>query len=153
MISTRQILGPARLPQRRGRRTASGANGQAAAEQKQKPFPGSAARTALGEQLSASLRESLVEQLAGISSAEEAAAWVHRNLPAKNSLTAPDAKIVEEKFRARLSSFSDGEAAASSVPRGTSDNLVHSLPPGSAGPAALAPDSAAVASGPKGTRR
>src|SRR5499427_4748370 len=53
------------------------ANGQAAAEQKQKPFPGSAARTALGEQLSASLRESLVEQLAGISSAEEAAAWAH----------------------------------------------------------------------------
>src|SRR5262249_22907635 len=128
------------------------ANGQDPAEQRQKPVPESAARL-LGVQLSASLRESLVEQVAGISSSEEAAAWAHRNLPAKNSLTAPDAKIVEEKFRAMLSSFSDGEAAASSVPRGTSDNLVHSLPPGSAGPAALAPDSAVVARGPKGTRR
>src|SRR5215471_14126827 len=55
-------------------------NGRAAAEQRQKPLPVSAASTTLGEQLSASLRESLVEQLAGISSADEAAAWAHRNL-------------------------------------------------------------------------
>src|SRR6516225_1736070 len=45
------------------------ANGQTAAEQQQRIFPGSAARTVLGVQLSASLRESLVEQLEGISSA------------------------------------------------------------------------------------
>jgi hypothetical protein len=56
----------------------------------------------LGEQLSASLRESLIQQLAGINSAEEAAAWAHRNLPAKNKLAAEDAKMVEERFQARL---------------------------------------------------
>src|SRR5262249_51270411 len=127
------------------------ANGQAAAEQKQKPFPGSAARTALGEQLSASLRESLVEQLAGISSAEEAAAWVHRNLPAKNTRTAPEAKIVEEKFRAMLSSFSDGagwERSTAPAP----DNLVDGLPLTRADLAVLA-DGPDVAGHPKGTRR
>jgi ERF superfamily len=63
---------------------------------------GSSGRSVLGEQLSASLRESLIEQMAAISSEDEAAAWAHRNLPAKNTLTATDAKIVEERFQARL---------------------------------------------------
>ena len=65
----------------------------------------SAARSVLGVQLSASLRESLIEQMAAINSADEAAAWAHRNLPAKNTLTAADAKMVEERFRARLSAI------------------------------------------------
>jgi ERF superfamily len=60
------------------------------------------ARSVLGEQLSASLRESLIDQLAAINSADEAAAWAHRNLPAKNKLMAADAKMVEERFQARL---------------------------------------------------
>ena len=62
-------------------------------------------RSVLGVQLSASLRESLIEQLVAINSADEAAAWAHRNLPAKNTLRAADAKIVEEQFRARLSAI------------------------------------------------
>src|SRR6476620_4460860 len=80
-------------------------DGQAAAAQP--PARGSSARTVLGVQLSASLRESLIEQLASIKSADEAAAWAHRNLPAKNTLTASDAKMVEERFQARLFTFSD----------------------------------------------
>jgi ERF superfamily len=64
-------------------------------------------KSVLGEQLSGSLRESLIEQLDGINSADEAAAWAHRNLPAKNTLTAADAKMVEERFKARLSTMSD----------------------------------------------
>jgi hypothetical protein len=60
------------------------------------------ARTALGMQLSASLRDSLIEQLAGINSADDAAAWARRNMPAKNKLAAADAKMVEERFQARL---------------------------------------------------
>ena len=43
--------------------------------------------------------------MATINSVDEAAAWAHRNLPAKNTLTAADAKIVEEQFRARLSAI------------------------------------------------
>jgi hypothetical protein len=64
--------------------------------------PEASTRSVLGEQLSASLRESLIEQLASINSADEAATWAHRNLPAKNKLTAEDAKMVEGRFQARL---------------------------------------------------
>jgi hypothetical protein len=57
---------------------------------------------------SASLRERLVAQLAALHSSDDAAAWAHRNLAAKNTLTAADAQIVEERFRARLSTIDDG---------------------------------------------
>src|SRR5690242_13721508 len=63
--------------------------------------------TVLGIQLSASLRESLIDQLAAVNSADEAAVWALRNLPAKNTLTAADAKIVEERFQQRLFTFSE----------------------------------------------
>jgi hypothetical protein len=69
-------------------------------------------------QLSASLRESLIEQLATINSADEATAWARRNLPAKNTLTAADAKIVEERFQARLSTIGD-----TGIPDEVSDHL------------------------------
>jgi hypothetical protein len=45
----------------------------------------------------------LVAQLAALHSTDYAAAWAHRNLAAKNTLTAADAQIVEEGFQARLS--------------------------------------------------
>jgi hypothetical protein len=85
-------------------------SGQAAPAQR-KPsgdgkLPGTSARSVLGEQLSASLRESLIEQIAAINSADEAAAWAHRSLPAKNTLTEADAKTVEQRFQARLSEIS-----------------------------------------------
>jgi ERF superfamily len=64
--------------------------------------PNASATKVLGEQLSASLRESLIEQMPAINSADEAATWAHRNLPAKNKLRAPDAKMVEERFQERL---------------------------------------------------
>jgi hypothetical protein len=77
-------------------------NGRAAATQRTAPahgkLPGPSARSALGVQLSASLRESLVQQMAAINSTDEAAAWAHRSLPAKNTLTAGDAQIVEERL-------------------------------------------------------
>ena len=88
-----------------------GNGGQAAAEQPATARPGRpsafSSRTVLKTQLSASLRESLREQLTTINSADEAAAWAYRNLPAKNTLTSADSKIVEDRFRARVSAFSD----------------------------------------------
>jgi hypothetical protein len=76
---------------------------------------------------SANLRERLVAQLVDINSADEAAAWAYRSLPAKNTLTVADAKIVEERFQARLSGISDSQAsiAVSDSPaaEGTSDGL------------------------------
>ena len=91
------------------------ANGQAAPARPRAPFPNSA-RTVLRVQLSASLRESLVEQLAAIDSADEAAAWAHRNLSAKNSLTAADAKLVEEAFQARLCQINDDSDGTPDTP-------------------------------------
>jgi hypothetical protein len=96
-------------------------NGQAAAEQWTAPghgkLRGPSARSVLGEQLSASLRESLIQQIAAINSADEAAAWAHRSLSAKNTLTAADAKMVEEQFRARLSAISPPDGAGTRVRR------------------------------------
>jgi hypothetical protein len=67
--------------------------------------------------------------MAAINSADEAAAWAHRNLPAKNTLTAAHAKIVEERFQARLSTIGDGWASDGPAPGGTPDGLVPVGPP------------------------
>ena len=99
-------------------------------------LPGSCARSVLGEQLSASLRESLIEQMAAITSEDEAAAWAHRNLAAKNTLTAADAKIVEEQFQSRLSAIRDGVDPAGEscgcsggeLPGGTAADLPYAGP-------------------------
>src|SRR3954470_10723222 len=102
-------LGAAPKPAAELPRPGSQSNGQAATGKRTAPgdgkLPEPSARSVLGLQLSASLRESLIEQMAAINSADEAAAWAHRNLPAKNTLTAADAKVVEERFRARLSAI------------------------------------------------
>jgi hypothetical protein len=71
----------------------------------------------------------LVNQLAAINSADEAAVWALRNLPAKNTLTAEDARIVEERFASRLSTMGDGLR-----PGGTPDGLAPD------GPSHAAPD-------------
>jgi hypothetical protein len=102
---------PPRPPDNRQRSNgqAPGARHPAPNDQK---LPRPSAQSVLGEQLSASLRKSLIEQMAAINSEDEAAAWAHRNLPAKNTLTAADAKMVEERFQARLSTISNGVAPA-----------------------------------------
>jgi hypothetical protein len=52
---------------------------------------------------SSALRERLVLEIEGIPSPDLAAAWAGGALAAKNSLTASDAKLVEEAFERRLS--------------------------------------------------
>jgi hypothetical protein len=90
-------------------------NGQAAAGKRTAPgdgkLPASSARSVLEAQLSATLRDSLIGQMTTISSADEAATWAHRNLAAKNTLTGADAKIVEERFRARLAAIGASHGA------------------------------------------
>ena len=66
--------------------------------------------------------------MATINSADEAAAWACRNLPAKNTLTAADAKIVEERFQTRLSTISDGQVPDGTTPAGTPDGLAPDRP-------------------------
>src|SRR5262249_44461152 len=58
---------------------------------------------------SAILRDRLIGQLVAIHSTDEAAAWARENISAKNTLTAGDARILEEEFQARLSTIGGGE--------------------------------------------
>ena len=60
---------------------------------------------------SAVLRDRLLSEIAGVLSAEQAAGWAQEALPAKNSLTAADAKAVEEAFERKLSELADAEMA------------------------------------------
>jgi hypothetical protein len=71
---------------------------------------------------SAALREKLLTELGNITSADLAAAWAREALTAKNSLTATDAKLVEDAFERRLSDLPSSDPAAlandqSSVPQ------------------------------------
>jgi hypothetical protein len=66
----------------------------------------------LGATLSASLRELLLAEIAAIGSSELAARWAQDALPRKNSLTAADAKLVEDAFESRLSELPVSEQPA-----------------------------------------
>jgi hypothetical protein len=88
------------------------------------------ARPVLAPEQSALLREGLLEELVAIGSADAAAVWAQRNLPAKNTLTAVDAKIVEQRFQERLSTISDGQAPDGTAPASTlvPDRPPHAIP-------------------------
>jgi ERF superfamily len=68
----------------------------------------------LDPEQSAALREKLLTELGAITSADLAAGWAGQALTAKNSLTAADAKLVEDAFEQRLSELPSCDAAASS---------------------------------------
>jgi hypothetical protein len=68
----------------------------------------------LDPEQSAALREKLLAEVGNITSADLAAAWAREALTAKNSLTATDAKLVEDAFERRLSELSSSVAAAPS---------------------------------------
>jgi hypothetical protein len=85
------------------------------------------ARTAPDE--SATVRERLVAELSAINTADEAAVWAQRNLPVKDTLTAGDAKILEERFQARLSAISEGHAPDGTTSADTLDGVAPHQPP------------------------
>jgi ERF superfamily len=60
---------------------------------------------------SAQLREKLLIEVENIASADLAATWAGEALVAKNSLTAADAKLVEEGFERRLSELPSSQTA------------------------------------------
>src|SRR5262245_34932671 len=68
----------------------------------------------LDPEQSAALREKLLSELGSITSADLAAAWAREALTAKNSLTATDAKLVEDAFERRLSELPSFDSAAPS---------------------------------------
>jgi hypothetical protein len=94
----------------------------------------------LAPEQSAAQREKLLTELGNITSADLAAAWAREALIAKNSLTATDAKLVEDAFERRLSELPSSETAApsdddSSVPQIAAPQVIaatESIDPGPA---------------------
>jgi hypothetical protein len=94
------------------------------------------ARATLDAEQSATLREQLLATVALLQSEEEAADWVHKNMPAKNRLTTADADLVESAFRDRLSWV---ETLETETPVSETNDQVAAEGPNSASVAALAP--------------
>jgi hypothetical protein len=69
----------------------------------------------LGAEASGLSRDQLLGELTAIASCDDAAIWAHRILGAKNSLTAADARQVEDAFQAKLRTL-DGAAGISHQP-------------------------------------
>jgi hypothetical protein len=84
--------------------------GPAPAGARRRTPPARPAKPVLADDQSAALRDRLVAELEGLQSADEAASWAHRSLPAKNTLTASDAELVEAGFRLKLADFGDGQS-------------------------------------------
>jgi hypothetical protein len=63
---------------------------------------------------SAALRDNLLTEVASLTSADAAIAWATRALPAKNSLTLPDAKLLEDAFEQKLSGLASAHVDGTS---------------------------------------
>ena len=69
-------------------------------------------RVILDSAQSADLRDKLLIEMENIASADLAATWAGEALVAKNSLTAADARLVEDAFERKLSDLPSSDAAA-----------------------------------------
>jgi hypothetical protein len=69
------------------------------------------ARATVDPEQSATLREQLLATVAQLQSEEEAADWVHENMPAKNTLIAADSDLVEGAFKDKLASIQSMQAS------------------------------------------
>jgi hypothetical protein len=78
---------------------------------------------------SAILRERLLAQLVAINSTDEAATWARQNLSAKNTLTAADARMVEEEFQTRVLTIGDGEGPSEPSTAASVGNVMPSCRP------------------------
>src|SRR6266568_957036 len=72
-------------------------------------------RVILDPAQSAQLRDKLIMEVQNIASTDLAATWAGEALVAKNSLTATDAKLVEDAFERRLSELPSSDTAATSA--------------------------------------
>jgi ERF superfamily len=86
-------------------------------------------RVILDPAQSAQLREELLIEVGNIASADLAATWAGGALVAKNSLTAADAKLVEEAFERRLSELSQLPSSDAATPSNDGSSAPHPGPP------------------------
>lgn len=91
--------------------------GRGAIKRKQTPPP---LKPVLDAEASAVAREQLLTEIAGVTLGEDLDRWAYRCLPTKNTLTAADARLVEEAFHTKLTALGaadeTGRDAASSPP-------------------------------------
>ncbi len=95
-IATRWPQAPSSPSKRQSR------SSTAAAERRDRTV---SARTILAPAQSRDLGDRMLAEIALLSSADEAADWVHKNLPPKNTLITDDADLVEVGFRKKLAAF------------------------------------------------
>jgi hypothetical protein len=89
------------------------------------PLP---AKASLEPGKSAALADQLLTELASLISPDAAATWAHRIMGAKNSLTAADARRLEDAFQARLASLTNGPANLVEAPLSPTEPSPSSLP-------------------------
>src|SRR5215813_630562 len=82
------------------------------------------AAVVLDQSQSAALRDKLLAEVASLMSAEVAVTWATQALPAKNSLVAADAKLLEDAFEQKLSGFPSSVANDVSAGEGASATRV-----------------------------
>jgi ERF superfamily len=70
-------------------------------------LPAGQRKPVLTEPESGASRDELLRELAGLNSPAEMASWAHRILPAKNTLTAVDARLLEEAFASKMTALAD----------------------------------------------
>jgi hypothetical protein len=75
---------------------------------------------------SAALRDKLLAEVASLASADSAVTWAARALPAKNSLVAAEAKVLEDAFEQKLSDLSSPVANDVSAEEGAAATKVSS---------------------------
>ena len=75
-----------------------------------------AAKPVLVAEASAALRAQLLAEIAALASSDQIDAWASRGLQVKNTLSAADARLVEQAFREKLIELSDGSEIGSEPP-------------------------------------
>ena len=85
---------------------------------------------------SAALRDQLLTEMERLASAEAAAAWAHQILRAKNTLTAADARLVEEAFQSKMTTIESAHGAVIEAPSAHPESR---KPPSPQGPRATVP--------------
>ena len=113
--STRQRERLRRTTNRYRNRT-DGLNGQTGSGTRRRPSivmakTATPTKATLEPDKSAMLRDQLLAELEALTSPEAATIWAHRILGAKNSLTAADARRVEDAFQAKLTALGAGDDA------------------------------------------
>lgn len=79
---------------------------------RRKTQPARAEKPVLSEDQSAVQRDRLLAEAERLRSPDDAAAWAHLALSAKNALTSADAGLVETAFRAKLAALGEGRSEA-----------------------------------------